>query len=59
MLQDYKKTQKITWLGETTAAQFTPTVCVHYDHIITKAILGKEEDFKEYVNENSKVTYFV
>ncbi|XP_060579607.1 LOW QUALITY PROTEIN: bifunctional glutamate/proline--tRNA ligase-like [Ruditapes philippinarum] len=51
---DYKKTQKITWLGETTVAQFTPTVCVHYDHIITKAILGKEEDFKEYVNENSK-----
>ncbi|XP_053376330.1 bifunctional glutamate/proline--tRNA ligase-like [Mercenaria mercenaria] len=53
---DYKKTQKITWLGETSdsAGQFTPTVCVHYDHIITKAILGKEEDFKEYVNKNSK-----
>ena len=52
---DYKKTQKITWLGETSKAKFTPTVCVHYDHIISKAVLGKDEDFKTYINPNSKV----
>lgn len=53
--QDYKKTQKITWLAEASAGPFTPTVCVHYDHIISKAIIGKDEDFKQYINANSKV----
>ena len=52
---DYKKTQKLTWLAETNLAPFTPTVCVHYDHIITKPILGKEENFKEFINGDSKV----
>ncbi|KAL4237700.1 hypothetical protein ACF0H5_002415 [Mactra antiquata] len=51
---DYKKTQKITWLGEAEAGPFTPAVCVHYDHIITKGVLGKDEDFKDYVNKDSK-----
>lgn len=54
-LQDYKKTQKITWLAETDRAPFTPTVCVQYDHIITKPVIGKEEDFKQYANRDSKV----
>lgn len=53
--QDYKKTQKLTWLAEASAGPFTPTVCVHYDHIISKAIIGKDEDFKQYINANSKV----
>ncbi len=35
----------------------TPAVCVHYDHIITKAIVAKDEDFKDYVNRDSKVTH--
>ncbi|KAJ8309483.1 hypothetical protein KUTeg_014357 [Tegillarca granosa] len=51
---DYKKTQKITWLGEAEKGPFTPTVCVQYDHIITKPVLGKDEDFKQYINKNSK-----
>ncbi|XP_052767806.1 bifunctional glutamate/proline--tRNA ligase-like [Mya arenaria] len=51
---DFKKTQKITWLAESNVADFTPTVCVHYDHIISKPILGKEEDFKQFVNADSK-----
>ena len=55
-LQDYKKTQKITWLAETDKAKFTPTVCVHFDNIITKAVLGKDEDFKQYINKDSKVS---
>ncbi|CAC5405711.1 EPRS [Mytilus coruscus] len=52
--KDYKKTQKITWLAVTDKAPFIPCVCVQYDHIITKPILAKGEDFKQYVNRNSK-----
>ncbi|XP_076096577.1 bifunctional glutamate/proline--tRNA ligase-like isoform X2 [Mytilus galloprovincialis] len=52
--KDFKKTQKITWLAVTDKAPFIPCVCVQYDHIITKPILAKGEDFKQYVNRNSK-----
>eukprot|EP00079_Xenopus_tropicalis_P010835 XP_002936064.2 PREDICTED: bifunctional glutamate/proline--tRNA ligase isoform X4 [Xenopus tropicalis] len=52
--KDYKKTTKITWLAETPKAPFIPTSCVNYDHLITKPVLGKEEDFKQYVNRSSK-----
>ncbi|KAH9496203.1 hypothetical protein Btru_010496 [Bulinus truncatus] len=51
---DYKKTQKITWLAETESAPFIPSVCLYYDHIISKPNLGKDEDFKAYINKNSK-----
>ncbi|KAM4770860.1 LOW QUALITY PROTEIN: bifunctional glutamate/proline--tRNA ligase [Rhinophrynus dorsalis] len=52
--KDYKKTTKITWLAETPQAPFIPTNCVNYDHLITKPVLGKEEDFKQYINRSSK-----
>ncbi|XP_054432576.1 bifunctional glutamate/proline--tRNA ligase isoform X2 [Pteronotus mesoamericanus] len=52
--KDYKKTTKITWLAETARALPIPAVCVTYDHLITKPVLGKDEDFKQYVNQNSK-----
>ena len=53
---EYKNTQKMTWLAETKKGPpFTPTVCVHFDNIITKGILKPEDDFKNYVNWNSKV----
>ncbi|XP_061481150.1 bifunctional glutamate/proline--tRNA ligase isoform X3 [Rhineura floridana] len=52
--KDYKKTAKITWLAETPRAPPIPAVCVTYEHLITKPVLGKEEDFKQYVNRNSK-----
>ncbi|XP_069118924.1 LOW QUALITY PROTEIN: bifunctional glutamate/proline--tRNA ligase-like [Argopecten irradians] len=52
--KDYKKTQKITWLASTDQAPFTPAICVQYDHIITKPILAKDEDFKGYANRDSK-----
>ncbi|KAG8443771.1 hypothetical protein GDO86_009088 [Hymenochirus boettgeri] len=52
--KDYKKTTKITWLADTTKAPFIPATCVNYDHLISKPVLGKEEDFKQYVNRNSK-----
>ncbi|KAM4693873.1 bifunctional glutamate/proline--tRNA ligase isoform 2-T2 [Discoglossus pictus] len=57
--KDYKKTTKITWLAETPQAPFIPTTCVNYDHLITKPVLGKEEDFKQYVNRSSKQEEFM
>lgn len=52
--KDYKKTTKITWLAETPRALPIPAICVTYEHLITKPVLGKDEDFKQYVNKNSK-----
>ncbi|XP_006022406.1 bifunctional glutamate/proline--tRNA ligase isoform X4 [Alligator sinensis] len=52
--KDYKKTAKITWLTNTPSAPLIPSVCVNYEHLITKPVLGKDEDFKQYVNRNSK-----
>ncbi|XP_009094639.1 bifunctional glutamate/proline--tRNA ligase isoform X2 [Serinus canaria] len=52
--KDFKKTTKITWLAETPRAPLIPTVCVNYEHLITKPVLGKDEDFKQYINRNSK-----
>lgn len=52
---DYKKTTKITWLAETPRAPTTPTVCVTYQHLITKPVLGKDDDFKDHINRESKV----
>lgn len=53
--KDYKKTLKLTWLAETERASFTPTWCVYFDHIISKPLLGKDEDFKQYVNKDTRV----
>ncbi|KAM6138760.1 LOW QUALITY PROTEIN: bifunctional glutamate/proline--tRNA ligase [Phoenicopterus ruber ruber] len=52
--KDFKKTTKITWLAETPRAPLIPAVCVNYEHLITKPVLGKDEDFKQYINRNSK-----
>ncbi|XP_010216482.1 PREDICTED: bifunctional glutamate/proline--tRNA ligase isoform X2 [Tinamus guttatus] len=52
--KDFKKTTKITWLAETPHAPLIPTVCVNYEHLITKPVLGKDEDFKQFINRNSK-----
>uniref|UniRef100_H3D2X2 glutamate--tRNA ligase n=1 Tax=Tetraodon nigroviridis TaxID=99883 RepID=H3D2X2_TETNG len=53
--KDYKKTTKITWLADTDAAPLVPTVCVTYHPLITKAVLTKDDDFKDYINKNSKL----
>ncbi|XP_061415264.1 bifunctional glutamate/proline--tRNA ligase isoform X2 [Lethenteron reissneri] len=52
--KDFKNTTKLTWLAETARGPATPAVCVHYDHIISKAVLGKDDDFKDFINRNSK-----
>uniref|UniRef100_A0A3P9NA26 Bifunctional glutamate/proline--tRNA ligase n=2 Tax=Poecilia reticulata TaxID=8081 RepID=A0A3P9NA26_POERE len=53
--KDYKKTTKITWLAETSSAPLLPVICINYQPLITKAVITKDDDFKEYINKNSKL----
>ncbi|XP_069029580.1 bifunctional glutamate/proline--tRNA ligase isoform X1 [Embiotoca jacksoni] len=53
--KDYKKTTKITWLADTNSAPLLPTICINYQPLISKAIITKEDDFKDYINKNSKL----
>lgn len=57
--KDFKKTSKITWLAQAQAqeAAFTPTKCVHYDHIISKGILDKDDDFKNFLGTDTKLEF--
>lgn len=56
--QDYKKTIKLTWLADTGKAEFTPTYCLYFDHIISKPLLGKDEDFKSFIGHETRVRNF-
>lgn len=56
--KDFKKTPKLTWLYEGKVDDFPPTYCVYFDHIISKGDLGKDEDFKQYVGKNTRVSSF-
>uniref|UniRef100_A0A914HIF8 glutamate--tRNA ligase n=1 Tax=Globodera rostochiensis TaxID=31243 RepID=A0A914HIF8_GLORO len=49
--KDYKKTMKVTWLAN--HAENFAINTVRYDHLISKSIIGKEEDWKELVNRDS------
>ena len=52
---NFKKTLKVTWLcDDEDNSPKTPAVLVYYDHIISKPILDKDDDFKNYVNKDSK-----
>ncbi|VDM20391.1 unnamed protein product [Hydatigera taeniaeformis] len=58
---DYKKTQKVTWLADPDALQnvggeialLTPLTCLTYGNLISKPLIGKEEDFKNFINDKS------
>lgn len=54
---DFKKTLKLTWLADIEEAPFVPCVCVYFDHIISKPVLGKDEDFKQFINPNTRVRH--
>ena len=53
--QDFKKTAKLTWIAESTKAPLLPTISVEFDDVISKPILTKNDDFKNYINKDSKV----
>ncbi|ALC47809.1 Aats-glupro [Drosophila busckii] len=53
--KDFKKTLKLTWLAvEDDASAYPPTYCVYFDNIISKAVLGKDEDFKQYIGHKTR-----
>jgi len=54
--RDYKKTQKVTWLADTSKAPPIPALCVYFDHIMTKPVLAKDDNFKDFINKNSRVS---
>lgn len=51
--KDFKNTLKVTWLEEKSNI---PAILIYYDNIIKKPVLGKEDDFKEFLNLDSKMT---
>ncbi|XP_056268340.1 bifunctional glutamate/proline--tRNA ligase isoform X2 [Pseudoliparis swirei] len=53
--KDFKKTTKITWLADTDSAPLLPAICINYLPLISKAVITKDDDFKEYINKNSKL----
>nr|XP_057934786.1 bifunctional glutamate/proline--tRNA ligase isoform X2 [Doryrhamphus excisus] len=53
--KDYKKTTKITWLAESSSAPLLPTVCINYQPLITKAVITKDDNFKDFINKESKM----
>ncbi|CAK1552350.1 unnamed protein product [Leptosia nina] len=52
--KDYKKTLKITWLADSTKSPRVEVYCVYFDHIISKPLLGKDEDFKQYIGHQTR-----
>lgn len=57
--KDFKKTTKLTWLAVTDKAPFVPVQMFHFDHIISKGVLGKDDDFKDFVNPDTKTEYLM
>lgn len=50
--KDFKKTLKVTWLEDRSKISAS---LVYYDHIIKKPVLGKNDDFKQFLNLKSKM----
>lgn len=58
---DFKSTVKVTWLPcidnlETADIMpiSVPVVCVYFDHLISKPVLAKDDDFKSFLTVNSR-----
>ncbi|XP_055848548.1 bifunctional glutamate/proline--tRNA ligase [Episyrphus balteatus] len=52
--KDFKKTTKLTWLAKLEQSEYPPTWCVYFDNIISKPVLGKDEDFKQYIGHQTR-----
>ncbi|XP_031784893.1 bifunctional glutamate/proline--tRNA ligase [Nasonia vitripennis] len=60
--KDYKNTLKLTWIAadnpelveKTPNATTIPCYTVYFDHIITKPVLGKDDDFKDFVAKDTR-----
>lgn len=54
--RDFKKTLKLTWLCNQIGIEFPKVCCVSFQHIISKPVLAKNEDFKDFINHESRVS---
>ncbi|XP_048270036.1 bifunctional glutamate/proline--tRNA ligase isoform X2 [Bombus terrestris] len=59
--KDYKNTLKITWLSipsdknhDVSKVNLIPCYAVYFDHIISKSILGKDDDYKDFIAKNTR-----
>jgi bifunctional glutamyl/prolyl-tRNA synthetase len=58
--KDFKKTLKVTWLTEASSNfSYVPVKCHHFDHIIAKSVLDKDEDFKLYCDHKTEFVFVV
>ncbi|CAK9797250.1 Bifunctional glutamate/proline--tRNA ligase [Anthophora plagiata] len=61
--KDYKNTLKITWLAipsqkndnNGSTANLIPCYAVYFNHIISKPVLGKDEDYKDFIAKDTRV----
>lgn len=53
--KNYKNTLKVTWLAVSPSAPLVPCRCVFFDHILSKQVLGKDDDFKHFVRKETRV----
>ncbi|XP_043671860.1 bifunctional glutamate/proline--tRNA ligase isoform X1 [Vespula pensylvanica] len=54
--ENYKNTLKITWLpAPQNFKDLIPCYTVYFDHIISKPVLGKDDDFKDFVAKDTRV----
>lgn len=53
--KDFKGTTKITWLAEVPDEPLVRVTAITYDNVISKAVLAPEDDFKQFINRDSKV----
>ncbi|CAK9815538.1 Bifunctional glutamate/proline--tRNA ligase [Anthophora quadrimaculata] len=61
--KDYKNTLKITWLAipsqkndnNGSTANLIPCYAVYFNHIISKPVLGKDEDYKNFIAKDTRV----
>lgn len=51
---DFKKTFKLTWLCKQDPSAYPLTYCVFFDHIISKPMIGKDEDFKQFIAKDTR-----
>uniref|UniRef100_A0AC35UFV8 Glutamate--tRNA ligase n=1 Tax=Rhabditophanes sp. KR3021 TaxID=114890 RepID=A0AC35UFV8_9BILA len=50
---DFKNTLKVTWLAMSSNEKTVTLSCSFYDYIISKDILSKEDDWKQFINKDS------
>merc|ERR1712066_1169608 len=49
---NYKKTLKVSWIPKTNDS--CPVKTIHFKNIISKGVLDKDDDFKDFVNKDSR-----